>query len=285
MSRTLYVTDLDGTLMRNDKTISEYTISTLNDLIDKGLLITYATARSFVSSYEITKDIHFSIPVINRNGSIFADQINKREIEIAKFCDEEVLLLKGLLNGIINDKGFITAYYDGEMRKNYLEGVIGKGFKRYVDDHNGAGMYTVKDYDSLFEGMVTYVTLIASESELRAIYTKVKDAGNWEILLQKDTYSDDYWLEIFPKNSSKAQAVLKLKEKCGCDRVVVFGDSVNDISMFEIADEACAVANGLDEVKRAATKVILSNEEDGVAKYLMDECRALAKKTNIESYD
>lgn len=56
----------------------------------------------------------------------------------------------------------------------------------------------------------------------------------------------------------------------GCDRIVVFGDSVNDISMFEIADEAYAVENAIDELKEKATSVIDSNDEDGVAKLLSE---------------
>ena len=78
--KTLYVTDLDGTLMRNDMTISEESVRMLNQLIDKGVFITYATARSFHSAYEITKDIHFKVPVITRNGTTFADNENAKEL-------------------------------------------------------------------------------------------------------------------------------------------------------------------------------------------------------------
>lgn len=66
---TLYVTDLDGTLMRDDKIVSDYTVQVLNHLIEKGVCITYATARSIVSSSEIVRDAHFSIPVITKNGA------------------------------------------------------------------------------------------------------------------------------------------------------------------------------------------------------------------------
>ena len=54
MGKTLYVTDLDGTLMHNDIYLSTFTIDTLNQLIDQGMLITYATARTFQSAWEIT---------------------------------------------------------------------------------------------------------------------------------------------------------------------------------------------------------------------------------------
>ena len=71
-----------------------------------------------------------------------------------------------------------------------------------------------------------------------------------------------------PQKASKAQAALQLKQKLECDRLVVFGDGKNDIDMFEIADEADAVENAVNELKAVATGVIGSNENDGVAKYL-----------------
>lgn len=51
--------------------------------------------------------------------------------------------------------------------------------------------------------------------------------------------------------------------------MIAFGDAMNDIPMFEIADECYAVANAVPELKELATDVIESNEEDGVAKWLM----------------
>ena len=62
--------------------------------------------------------------------------------------------------------------------------------------------------------------------------------------------------------------LLKVKEKYGFDRLVVFGDSLNDLSMFMVADEAYAMANVCEELKKAATWIIGSNEEDSVAYYL-----------------
>ena len=56
-----------------------------------------------------------------------------------------------------------------------------------------------------------------------------------------------------------------MKEQYGFGKLAVFGDSVNDLSMFRVADEAYAMANAIDEVKAAATEVIGSNNEDAVA--------------------
>lgn len=270
--KTLYVTDLDGTLMHNDKTLSEFTINTLNKLIEQGMLITYATARSFQSACEITKDIHFTLPVITRNGTVLANQILKMEIEISRFSEQEVSKLKNLLTGTIEHIGFVTAYFDGKMIKTYRDEEICPGFQKYIDEHaNDKRMRAISPDEDLFNGDVTYVTLIAEKNELQYIYEKIKSVADWECVFQKDTYSDEYWLEICPRNATKAKAVLKCKEKLRCDRIVVFGDSINDLSMFAIANEACAVENGLEEVKEAATVIIPSNENDGVATYLMEQ--------------
>ncbi len=72
-----------------------------------------------------------------------------------------------------------------------------------------------------------------------------------------------------PKKASKAEAIKRLKEIWHCDRVVSFEDAINDIPMFEISDECYAVANAAPELKAYATGEVVSNDEDGVAKWLL----------------
>ncbi len=270
--KTLYVTDLDGTLMRNDVTISAESVRILNQLIDKGVLITYATARSFHSAYDITKDIHFMIPVITRNGTTFADNETAKELETSFFSAEVLDELKEKLP--ITDKcGFTSVYIDGEMFKLYLDGPRSEEFQGYIDYYKSIGdkrLVEVDDSEKLFKEKTktSYITLISSREELLPYYEAVKDSDRWETIFQKDTYRNEYWLEICPKDATKAKAVLRLKDKLKCDRVVVFGDSLNDLPMFEIADEAVSVANAMQEAIEASSLTIGSNEEDAVAKYI-----------------
>ena len=67
--KILYVSDLDGTLMRNDETLSGFTVRTLNELIGQGLAFTYATARSVESARKIAGDLKLSLPVVQKRGS------------------------------------------------------------------------------------------------------------------------------------------------------------------------------------------------------------------------
>jgi len=270
--KTLYVTDLDGTLLKNDKSISDFTVATLNQLIEEGKLITYATARSFMSSKSLTGKINFNLPVITRNGSVFASHVENKEIEIAEFSKENISKLKELLSQVLYKTGFITTYIDGKMTKIFSRGNLTDGLNRYLEEHaNDKNLIFADKDEDFFTGTVTYITMISEKEDLQATYEKVSALEDWECIFQKDTYSEDFWLEICPKNSTKAKSVLKLKEQLGCDKVVVFGDGVNDLSMFEVADLACAVENASEEVKNHADKVILSNEEDGVARFIKED--------------
>ena len=71
--KTLYVTDLDGTLLRSDERISDLTNEIINGLIERGLLFSYATARSYQTSHKVTSGLNASFPLIVYNGAMVVD--------------------------------------------------------------------------------------------------------------------------------------------------------------------------------------------------------------------
>jgi len=268
--KTLYVTDLDGTLLRSDKTLSDYTVRTINSLIEKGLAFTYATARSILTAREVAGDLKINLPVITRNGTVFADHLTGRMIEKALFTSDEITILKKILPDI-GCRGCTTRYIGDKMQTLYLPCDYVPGMKNYMEDRkNDPRLCAVKDTNEMFEGEIGYISMIDDMDVLYPVYERLKNSTNLECVFQKDTYVDEYWLEICPESSTKAKAISKLKNRLGFDRLVVFGDSVNDLPMFEIADEAYAVDNAIGEVRKAATGVLGSNEEDSVARFLSD---------------
>lgn len=268
MNKTLYVTDLDGTLMRGDKSVSERSISIINKLIEEGMNFTVASARSVSSLQHIVKPLDISIPLVVRNGTALAAPGTLEIMEKAVFTKEEVSSIKEILTDL-PVYGFTSIWHGGEMEKVFYAGEHSLGIKKYLEEHEGEkGLKIVSDIDELWAGDVGYITMIDDRDVLRPVYEKVKDSSGWEAVFQQDSYDEEYWLEICPENSTKAKAIVRLKEKLGLDKIVVFGDSVNDIPMFQVADEAYAVENALPELKKYATAVIGSNEEDGVAEYL-----------------
>ncbi len=111
---------------------------------------------------------------------------------------------------------------------------------------------------------------------------KNKTQIRWDLLAQ-DRFStlvaymgiavedqDLYWVDIHHSDGSKGDAVATLKDELKIERVICFGDSDNDLSMFERADEAYAPENAKDLIKAAATAVIGHHDEDGIARFLRE---------------
>ena len=88
----------------------------------------------------------------------------------------------------------------------------------------------------------------------------------------RDTYNPSAGiLEILAGGVSKAAAVLRLKELTGAEKLTVFGDNLNDLSMMAVADTAVATANAAESVRDAADVVIGPNTEDSVATYILEQ--------------
>ncbi len=264
---TLYVTDLDGTLMRDDKTISAESTALLNRLLARGIHLTYATARSYASASRITQNISFHLPVIIRNGTILADPRTGENLEISAF-GEELQQIRQVLSGA-TVPGFATAYFGREEIKLCPAGRTNEGFRDYLEGHSGDRRLRMVDTEEqLYQGKTCYFTFIAPKEELQPLYERVKQIKEINCIFQQDKYRPEYWLELCPGNATKATAIQKVKQRYTCRRVIVFGDSANDIPMFRTADKAYAPRNASAELKEIATGIIDANNDDGVARWL-----------------
>ena len=87
--KTLYVSDLDGTLLQSNETTSEYTNAVINSLTDRGMIFSYATARSLITAKKVTKGIQARIPLIVYNGAFVIDNVTG-DILIANYFDDSV---------------------------------------------------------------------------------------------------------------------------------------------------------------------------------------------------
>ena len=263
-SKVLYISDLDGTLLNANETLSAYTALSLNALIEQGLLFTYATARSFVTSSKVTNKIDFKIPVIIYNGTFIYDSVSDKILLSNSFTDDESTLITDLLlsSGIFP---IVYSFINGTEKFTYYEKSISRGLQAFLNSRkDDARRNPSMHIDALLNGDIFHFTCIDDYYRLLPVYDKLKHI--FSCVIYKDIYTGEYWLEIMPQKASKANAVMQLKKMLCCDKVIAFGDNNNDISMFESADECYAVENACKELKEYATSVILSNENDGVAK-------------------
>ena len=261
----LYVSDLDGTLLRSNEVTSEYTNQVINSLVSKGMLFSYATARSLITAKKVTKGINAKIPLIVYNGAFVFDNITEK-ILIANYFDNSVhsVLDDLFCNGIYP---IVYAYINGKEKFSFVRKLCTKGMDMFLASRKGdIRTNEVKALSELKEGNIFYITCIDTTEKLKPLYDKYKD--KYHCVYQTDIYTNEQWLEIMPLEASKSNAIKQLRTMLDCEKLIVFGDGKNDIDMFQMADESYAVANAHEELKKYATDVILSNDEDGVAQWL-----------------
>ncbi len=264
--KVLYISDLDGTLLKNDVTVSEYTVSVINSLTEKGMIFSYATARSRYTSSKLTEELKITDPVVIYNGTFIYDPIRERRIlsNIFSKADAQKILDRLLKNGIYP---MVHAFYGENEKYLFDERNMSRGMADFQSKREQDERRTPVDVYDLEPYEVFYFTCIDEEERLYPLYLEFKE--NFQCLYTKDIYSGDYWLEILPNRATKASAIRELKKLLNCDKVVCFGDGTNDIAMFKEADEAYAVSNAHPELKKYATDIIDANENDGVAKWLL----------------
>lgn len=262
---TLYVSDLDGTLLRSDEKTSEYTNNVINSLTERGMLFSYATARSLITAKKATSGINAKIPLIVYNGAFVIDNLSD-DILIENYFDDGVNLV---LEDLFANKVYpiVYAYIDGKEKFSFVPELCSRGTNKFLESRKGdIRTNAVEEIDDLRSGKIFYITCIDEAEKLEPLYKKYKDS--YHCVYQTDIYTKEQWLEIMPLNASKARAIKQLQSLLKCEKLVVFGDGKNDIDMFELADESYAVENAHEDLKRIATSIIASNDEDGVAKWL-----------------
>ncbi|MBD5534047.1 MAG: HAD family hydrolase [Lachnospiraceae bacterium] len=304
--KTLYVSDLDGTLLRSNERTSDFTNRTINELVEQGVLFSYATARSYLTAHKVTQGLHARIPVIIYNGAFIRDHVSGEILLSSYFEDGAEALLKELLDADVYPLVYATFSGDsrasaedgpggrnhrvedergrakklsGEFRErfSYIPQRATEGMRRFLDTRKGDERErAVSTVEELMAGDIFYFTCIDEREKLAAICERYRE--RYHCVLSQEIYTKDWFLEIMPLATSKARAVMRLKEYLGCDRVVAFGDQNNDIDMFEVADEAYAVENAVEELKAVATGVIASNDDDGVAHFLRERLSELLRK-------
>lgn len=267
--KTLYVSDLDGTLLRSNERTSEYTNTVINRLVNDGMLFSYATARSFVTSHKVTKGLIAKFPLITYNGAMIVDNADGTFIQQNFFNASVKEALQDLFcHGIYP---MVYSFLNGEEKFSWLPEKCTKGMMDFGRSRNDSRNHPVTEVEELSAGEIFYITCIDETEKLNPLYEKYK--SDFHCVFQRDIYSGEQWLEIMPEAATKANAALQLKKQLECERLVVFGDGKNDTDMFEIADESYAVSNAVQELKDIATGVIEDNNSDGVAKWLLEHYR------------
>lgn len=267
MKKTLFISDLDGTLLTPKENLTPFTVKTINDLTAQGMIFSYATARSYRSASKVTAGLSVRLPIIVNNGVFILENVTWKRLHASYYTkDEAAHILSVLHRHQVHPTAY--TYLNDEQKYSYHPDKLSRGIQHFLDTHPNDPRQRPVKAEQMLDGDVFYFLCIDETENLFPCYQQLKD--DFHCVYQIDMYDGEQWLEIMPKNATKASAALKLKEMLGCDRIVAFGDGVNDLPLFAVSDECYAMENADESVKQAATAVIGSNEADGVARFLLN---------------
>lgn len=268
MQKTLFVTDLDGTLLTSGQYVSEKSCDIINELTERGLIFSYATARSLITAKKVTAGLAVKAPVIVNNGVFIVDSLSGEKLVKNIFSEGQAADIFGTLSDF-GIEPLVYSIIDGTEKFSYMPQRITRAMRDFLDTRSGDPRHRpLSGEDGMLDGEPFYITCMDEAGSMAEAYEELKK--RYYCVYSADIYSGDQWLEILPKSATKANAVLQLKKYCGCEKIVAFGDAVNDIPMFKAANECYAVENAAPELKEIADDIIGNNNKDSVAKFISE---------------
>ncbi len=270
--RTLYVSDLDGTLLGPDRKVSKESVRLLNESIAEGALFSVATARTPATVGPLLKDVECTLPLIVMTGAAIWDRSANRYVHASFHKEATARKLVDLYRRhqlstfvyVLGDDNVIHIYHLGEMsqlERVFMEERLATPYKQFHVDEKGCS-----DMPDNLDKVLLFYSMRPTE-EVRRVYEEIKKSDELRAVFYHDMYGDEVALmEVFGPDASKANAVKILADMAEADRIVAYGDNVNDLPILGVADDAVAVENAVEEVKSIAGRIIGPNSEDSVAK-------------------
>jgi len=249
MQIKMVVTDLDGTLLREDKTISERSLSALKQCRERGIKVVYATGRGGSATFLVPEEL-FDGKVCANGAKAFA-----------------------------GNEPVYNKLMPSEHVRDLLIAADNVGVKIVAE--SGGWHYGNFDVTETWSWLpqseiVDFVKLDIEVEKIYAILERPEDAEVIKRHLPEYTYlylSRDGFAMVMHKDAVKSKALAALAAHWSTERsdIVSFGDDTNDIELLKYSGVGIAMGNALDEVKSVADEICDANDNDGIAKWL-EEC-------------
>jgi Cof subfamily protein (haloacid dehalogenase superfamily) len=248
MKGKMIITDLDRSLLRNDKTISKYSIKVFEKCRQNGFIIAFATARPIRSTVEY-------IEIIKPNGVIFHNgAIVSANGKILSQYGISPVATKEIIKIIENEypEATLSVEIDDVMYTNFNlpENVPLSYVKINFDELPNTNA------DKIIVGTIS----LSKISEIEKYITE-------DLYLE---INDGKYGFIMNKKATKWLGIIELMNYFGIEikDTIAFGDDLNDLSMIKNSGKGICMKNGLDELKAVSDEICEDNENDGIAKWI-----------------
>ncbi len=251
--------DLDGTLLNNNGQFTQFTRDIIKKTADNDIYVVICSGRSNSDMIKKSQDICASPIVISSNGSMIFDYKKNKKIYESSISSD---IINELWNYSISNNINIT--FNGTYKR----------FKSIYSKKDGVIITNIKQIDENITQIVADSYLNSSIQQLKDIALshneiEVKNFGH-QIFNNTEINEQGYELDIVNKNNNKGIAINRLLEYLHLNKenAICFGDQMNDSPMFESCKISVAMENGAQELKRIATYITSTNDDDGVAKFI-----------------
>lgn len=277
--RTLYVSDLDDTLLGADGALSDSAREVLARLLAEGTAFTVATARSPHRTFAALDGLALSVPLVTYSGATAVDPADRSNLWWEHFDERALKPLVGaaLAAGVTP----LVFWLDGDDDKvSWVRGAETSGVDTFLEARPGdPRLAPVDGWDEVDHDTGFFVSIRGEYPVVRRLSRMIR-AISWgtgcSLALSGSRESGVGVLDVTPSGATKGTGIRRIAEDHGFTRVVAFGDGTNDLPLFAEADESYATASAPDEVKAAATAV-LDDREDAVVHFLAEHAQARAE--------
>lgn len=253
--KRLFLFDLDGTLLRSDKTISKKTLEEVKKLHDRGNIVGISTSRSEQNCKSFFGEFRPDIMVVS--GGALVKKGNDYIFK-AVFSKERTRNLIRTARKVCGTSCEITIDTIDKHYWNY------KVDPKKQDQSWGDSIWT--DFSDFDEEALKICVEIFDEETAGHLADALQDCDAVR-------FSDGFWYKYTKKGVTKEDSIRVVCDACGLsvDDIIAFGDDYADIGMLKMAGIGVAMGNAIEEVKKVADIVIGTNDEDGIADYLKKE--------------
>lgn len=269
----LFVSDLDGTLLTNNKMVTTYSIEVINRLRENNVAICIATGRNVHMAKQIIEKIgNENVYLISDNGAYVYDCKKKGSIYEKNIGIEDA---RNIINYLISNKYRFVAYSSSTMYYFLLNEEIEKKIQRVkkfeVDQQSNNLLYTknINSFDDVdnISKLLKIVIYLENNSDISDIYPNIKNEN-----VRFEQTGERYW-SVCHKLASKDNGLKYLQKYLfiNSENTIAFGDFDNDISLFKRAKYKVAMSNASDSLILCSNFMTDSNENDGVAKFVSNK--------------
>ncbi len=259
----LICTDLDGTLYKNDKTVSEENKEAIEYFKSEGGYFTFITGRMPNYSMDAYAAAQPNVPFGCVNGGGVYDAVSGKYLWTHGGMIPEALELVEHIDKTFPAVGIQTVTFENTYFSK--ENIVQEFFRGSTGLPN-----LVKHYRDVSEPIAKIIFAIAYEDEISAVERALREHP----LGEKFDFvrSEKHLFEILTKGANKGLGLTKLVECLGCDmnKTVAVGDYDNDVGMLKAARYGIAVANCSPKAREAADFVTVSNEDHALARVIFD---------------